>query len=143
MIASEPERYGFESIKNPEWEFPSDFVELRKSIRLSDIAKNLKVPLHLVKHWNPELRRDYTPPLSPNDTYLLRVPSKFKNRMLASISNIKPQKPPKLHLHKVARGETFSSIARKYKIRLSKLRSYNPNISPRRLAVGKSVRVPF
>ena len=40
------------------------------------------------------------------------------------------------------RGETLSTIAAKYDVSVSALRRANGNIDPRRLSVGRSLRVP-
>lgn len=44
--------------------------------------------------------------------------------------------------HKVAKGETLSGIARKYKVTLSNLRSWNPKITnPNRIYIGQIINV--
>jgi tetratricopeptide (TPR) repeat protein len=44
--------------------------------------------------------------------------------------------------HKVQAGETPSSIARKYKVKLEALMAANPGLNPRRMQVGQSLTIP-
>jgi len=44
--------------------------------------------------------------------------------------------------HRVQSGDTLSSIARKYKVRLDALMSANPDLDPRRMQVGQVLNLP-
>jgi len=44
--------------------------------------------------------------------------------------------------HRVAAGETPSSIARKYNVKLDALIAANPGLDPRRMQVGQTLKVP-
>ncbi|MCF7669153.1 MAG: LysM peptidoglycan-binding domain-containing protein [Verrucomicrobia bacterium] len=44
--------------------------------------------------------------------------------------------------HTVKQGDTFSSIARRYGIKLEDLISKNPGINPRRLQLGQEIKIP-
>lgn len=47
-----------------------------------------------------------------------------------------------LRTHTVKPGETPSSIARKYQVKLNALLSANPDLNPRRMQVGQTLNVP-
>lgn len=49
---------------------------------------------------------------------------------------------PALRLHSVKAGDTPTSIARKYAIKLDALMAANPTLEPKRMKVGQSVRIP-
>lgn len=50
--------------------------------------------------------------------------------------------PTGLRTHIVRAGETPSSIARKYGVRLEALLAANPGLNPRRLQIGQSLNIP-
>jgi tetratricopeptide (TPR) repeat protein len=50
--------------------------------------------------------------------------------------------PTTSRTHKVQSGETPSSIARKYQVKLDKLLAANPGLDPKRMRVGQLVNIP-
>jgi LysM repeat protein len=49
---------------------------------------------------------------------------------------------PSARTHTIARGDTLSSISRRYAVSLESLRAANPGVDERRLQVGKTLRIP-
>lgn len=137
-IVNNAEKYGFIIPKKKHRLF--DMTELKavkKNIPISLIANRLNVDSALIKKLNPELKRNATP-RNFSGTYYLRIPKSqyayklddVSNREVASFSKPESRKeinrrtaftPVKENLikvkfHKVRRGETLFSIARKYEM---------------------------
>ncbi len=123
MIAKDPERYGFDvSYENP-WLY--DEVEIKRATYLSAIAKNAGISLKELKFHNPELKRDITPPRAPG--YKIKLPPGRKTTFLANYS---PDEEVEVVVgrsfkHRVRRGETITSIARKYGVGIDLLLETN------------------
>lgn len=50
--------------------------------------------------------------------------------------------PGGIRSHVIAEGETFSSVANRYGVPLSKVLDANPDVDPRRLRVGQEIKIP-
>ncbi|MEO2055807.1 MAG: LysM peptidoglycan-binding domain-containing protein [Nitrospira sp.] len=119
LIAKDPEKYGFH-VKYEE-PVPHEEVIIRQVTYLSSIAKASNISLKELKTFNPELKRSITPPnLS---IYRLKLPVGRKEIFLANFSPEKEKKVVigKTFKHRVRRGETVSSIARKYGVSMQAL----------------------
>lgn len=146
ILAKHPEKHGFEVKKDPAKMIPHEGVNLDKPVDLAEVAKKLKIPLRQIKYWNPELRKNITPPQSQlaafGGAYHLRLPAEH----VEQFESIKPQlaliEVKDILLHKVKGGDTLYQIARKYKVPVKKLLKLNPNLSPRTLRIGKQIAVP-
>jgi LysM repeat protein len=57
-------------------------------------------------------------------------------------SNVNSSTSATARQHRVAAGETPSSIARKYNVKLDALLAANPGLDPRRMQVGQTLKVP-
>ncbi len=119
MIAKNPEKYGFFIEYHPP--FTYDEVEIPKAAALKTIAKAAGVTVAEVKAYNPELKKEMTPPGYPR--YRLKLPTGTRETFLA---NFTPNsgKEPKIsdaQKHRISRGETLSSIARKYDVSVGSL----------------------
>lgn len=140
-VVNNAEKYGFTIPKKAHHLFDrTELKPIKKNIPLNVIANRLNVDLNLLKKLNPELRRSATPRHLAG-TYYLRVPKTQYNyrlielegdrdivakmsrpesrkeihRRTANVEVVAPvtQKPSR---HKVLRGETLFSIARKFKL---------------------------
>ncbi len=123
MIAKEPERYRFDVRYEAPWQY--DEVEIKRATYLSSIAKNAGVSLKELKSYNPELKRDITPPRTPG--YRIKLPLGKKKVFLANYS---PEQEAEVVVgrdfkHRVRRGETMTSIARRYGVSIDLLLETN------------------
>ncbi|MBI5583641.1 MAG: transglycosylase SLT domain-containing protein, partial [Deltaproteobacteria bacterium] len=112
LIAKEPEKYGFTDIPYyPPMAFEE--VSLPGAIELKDVAAAAGTDLTTLVDLNPELKRWITPP--NGGEYQLRIPAGVKNRLLENYAQLtKPKPRPIFAHHKVKKGESFSTIARRY-----------------------------
>lgn len=150
-IAKEPEKYGFEDL---EYHSPLDFatVWVPGSTELEVVAKASGVETSVVTDLNPHLTRGRTPtsraygvrvPTESRAAFEAQFPALYRESRLARAREAKKPAPKVAHAtHRVRSGETFTHIARRYGISVSALRSANSNVSPRRLLVGQTLRLP-
>lgn len=81
-------------------------------------------------------------PVSPRPNAAVN-PSSDERRPLVSTSSAPAVPAPRSYLqYTVRRGETMSTIARRYGLPLRTLLSANPNVNPNRLNVGQVIRIP-
>ncbi len=113
IIAKDPERFGFADIDYQE-PIEFDIVKTDKPLDLKTVAHELKVSLDELKLLNPELLRGVTPP--SEETYELRVPKGYQPKFAAVYDRLPESSKAQWTRHRVRRGETISSIARKYGI---------------------------
>jgi len=130
-VVNNAEKYGFILPKKAHRIFDlTELKPIKKNTSLSIVADKLSINVHLLKKLNPELKR-YTTPRFVSGNYLLRVPSsKYSYRLndleakgLSAMIQDRPEPRREItrrtaefipRQHKVKRGETLLSIARKY-----------------------------
>ncbi|MEM6644861.1 MAG: LysM peptidoglycan-binding domain-containing protein, partial [Bacteroidota bacterium] len=122
LTASNPEAFGLQRPEpGPRYEY--DFVPVRGSLTLKQVAEMVKSDEETIQALNPELRRNAIPPTQ--GMYTLRVPLSTGNQFLAAYQLLpEEQKQPALE-HSVRRGDTLGAIARRYGITVSQLRRMN------------------
>jgi len=126
--------------QNPLHPIPYKTFEIQKQIRLADIAKEIQVSTDVLKTLNPELRYSLLPP----ETYQLRIPENKAEAFLASLDKINTTyAPPELFVyHKIRRGETLSSIAKRYRTSVSAISRANNIGRTHRIYAGKVLKIP-
>jgi len=142
LIARNPEKYGFGDIV---YESPVDHdeVTITGALKLETAARLAQSTTEAIKELNPALRRDYTPP--NEEGFVLRVPA-GKGEIFAQAYETLPESEKKAKVrivtHKVRRGETLASIARRYRQKVTQLMEMN-NLKSRRLRVGQELIIAF
>ncbi len=139
-IVKNLEKYGI-SVQKPLAPIAYEVFEVNKKLRLADISKAAGIPLSALKELNPELRYATLPP----EKYQLRVPREKATGFLASIESLKPtayEPGPAYVYHRVRKGETLSSIARKCNSSVRSIARANKIRSTSRIYVGKLLKVP-
>ena len=112
LIAKSPEKYNFTNIEyeNP---FLWASVKIPSGVDLRSVADVINVDKDELLILNSELRRGITPP--QDDGYEIKVPPQSKDLLLAKVHELKSQKLNKYFVtHRVRRGDTIGSIARRY-----------------------------
>jgi len=142
VISKAPEIFGFDNIeKDPPFEF--DAVEVHPYTSLKTVAKCSGVDITEIRELNPEILRDRVP-LGENK-YTLRIPKGSQDKFLAEYANVPIEKyePPRLSSVRVRRGDTFSGIADRNRVSISRLRAANPHITNiNRLQIGQRINIP-
>lgn len=137
IIAKNPGTYGFRVNFAPPLTYET--VVIDRSFHLETIAEGMGVPVEHLKRLNPELRLWQVPP----DGYTLKIPIGARPRFLAwrGVPQPAPQ-PLELALHTVRRGETISSIARRYGVSVDDIVAENEIRRPNRLKIGQVLFIP-
>lgn len=138
IIAKQPEKYGF----YPNYDEPLQWetVEVSKCVSLSNISLKTDISVASLELLNPELIRGLTPPNYKN--YKLRVPVGKKNGLLVAYDNIPSEKNTNWVRHKVRRGETVSTLARKYGVSMSSVVSANSLGRRYKIYAGQTLLIP-
>jgi len=112
IIAKNPLRYGF----SLEYDEPLQYEEstVEGSVDLHVIAEAAGISFADLKALNPELKREITPPTSPE--YLIKLPKGTKETFLKQYGDLPPDKKFRGTPYRVKRGETLSTIAKKFGI---------------------------
>ncbi len=147
-IVSDPKKYGLEDI-SPEAPLTFETIDIFRNIHLKHVAEATDTPLSYLKLLNPELRLDIT----PAEGYTLRIPPGTRDLLLSKLDEIpdasepstetspKPDIKPSTHL--VAKGETLSSIAKKYGIPTSEIAKLNKIPQSAHLKPGTALFLPY
>ncbi len=137
-ILNNLEKYNIQA-NNPQQPFQYKICEIKKQVRLKDIAKEIGVKTSVLKELNAELR--YA--LLPTETYQLKIPEDKAELFLAKIDTIKTtySPPPMYVFHRVRKGQTLSGIAKKYRTSVRAISNAN-NIRKHRIYAGKVLKIP-
>jgi len=147
LIAEDPIKYGFTDI---EYEAPLEFeiIEVKNPVDLRIMAQNLEMDYDDLKLLNPKFKGPLAP-LNKDQVLILRVPlGQAQKGVLAAklsqvdMSTIAYYRSEDLMTHKVRRGETLSTIAKRYKTTVAIIRDLNDLKPTRRLRVGQRLDVP-
>lgn len=138
LIAREPEKYGFSNVKyRPPLTF--DEVEVHDATDLQVIAWAAGCKYETLKRLNPELRYWCTPPKVKK--YLAKVPAGSGARCRQRLAGLPPEQRITFRRHKVRRGESLSTIARRYRTSIRPIRELN-NLASNRIRAGSYLVIP-
>ena len=138
IIARNPDRYGFSQEAAEPHQF--DEVIITRPVHFRAIANATGIPYEELRLFNPELRRDATPP--GDESYHLKVPVGTKakvEQLLDRIPTYKfPQLPAKAQFvatgpsrwYKVRVGDTLGKVSKRFRIPVKTLKTKNSLSSP-------------
>ncbi|MBX7231815.1 MAG: LysM peptidoglycan-binding domain-containing protein [Bdellovibrionales bacterium] len=145
LIAKNPAQFGFEKV---DYQAPLAFdtVSLINPISMSKLALKMNVSVDDLQMLNPKFRGDFVPQYRGSET-LIRVPVGMVTLASQSIPEAFSEQPKVLQtadftFYKVKKGDTLSTIARRHRVSLVKLRQLNNYQNKTLLRVGSRVRVP-
>lgn len=132
--------HGFDVVEDGKHHMPLSSVEIDRPISLRETAQQLEISENELRFWNPELTKDITP---PRRTYALRMPEEVKEKFAQIRDQLSSIEVTDIQLHRIHAGETLSSIARRYKVDIAKIRELNPQISAKALKIGREIAIPI
>ncbi len=142
VINKAPELFGFDGIEiEPPLEY--DTVQVHPYTSLSNAAKCAGVTVNDLRELNPELLQNHVPP--GDGSYDLKIPKNTRESFLVAYKNLPVEKyePPRVASVRVRRGDTFSGIADRHRVSISRLRAANPQIKNiNRLSIGQQINIP-
>ena len=115
-------------------------VTVAKQVSLKDAARTIGATEFDLRQINPELRHKILPPRS----YELNVPVGKGETLLAQIDTIGTTSLPRpaYVYHRVRSGETLSTIARRYRTSVSRIKRANNLRSSNYIVAGKRLKIP-
>ncbi|MGH9368783.1 MAG: LysM peptidoglycan-binding domain-containing protein [Thermoanaerobaculia bacterium] len=138
LIAKNPEHYGFRIEYEPLLEYET--VNLNRPVRLRDLAAAKGIVLEELERLNPELRTGVTP--RQPEGYELKVPVGSREAVLVAFAAAPTAPLPGPRRHVVRRGETLASVARRYRVSVTRLAAANALSPKAKLARGEVLVVP-
>jgi len=139
LIVNDPEKYGFEL---PEPLPPVSFerVAVERHVKLADLDSVLRLEKGTLSALNPALRRAVT----PDQSYELKVPPEAAPAFETKLAELPAYVPPKdtYTVHRVRRGETLSTIARRYGSSVNSIVRANNLRSRNRIRAGQRLKIP-
>lgn len=139
-IVSDPEKYDIE-LPEPLPPAATEAMSIARHAKLSDLDNALGIEKGTLSSLNPELRRGTTPATH----YTLRVPqdaaASFETA-LAALPTYAPPPEDTFRRHRVRRGETLSTIARRYRTSVARIARANNLRSRHKIRVGQRLKIP-
>ncbi len=140
LIAKDPGKYGFADI---EYEEPlqCEKVKVPAVTDLRVIARACEILVDELKDLNPELLRWCTPPDNPD--YEIKIPFGRKELFLKNFEALQPVQRFQFKTHIVKKGDTFSGIARFYRVDVAPILEINRVKKTSRLNIGMNLLIPI
>lgn len=139
IIGKHPERYGFTGIDYME-PMKHETVTVSANVGIDVLAKCAGVTVDEFRTFNPHLRRWALPPSPARQT--VHVPTGQSKRFLAALDKIPNTKRLTHKRHKVQKGETLGTIARKYGVSSRSIQTVNKIRNANRISVGVNLVIP-
>ncbi|MCP4578872.1 MAG: LysM peptidoglycan-binding domain-containing protein [Deltaproteobacteria bacterium] len=143
-IINNPKAHGFvlPPVDKP---LTTETVTIDRQVSLKSMAEHIGVSPTILEQLNPSLRHRTTPPRP----YAVRVPEGKRKVILAKLSQIPNWRPPPVRTkykrgtvtHRVRKGETLSTIARRYGTSVKSIMRTNRLKSSRTIQVGWKLKI--
>ncbi|HHQ49192.1 MAG TPA: LysM peptidoglycan-binding domain-containing protein [Acidobacteria bacterium] len=136
IVAKDPDLYGLNPPAEQQWRY--DTVEVPDAVDLQFLAKGLSIPLKTLRELNPAIRRDLTP---AHRTTRIRLPEGMAQPAEALLTSTPRSRWAPRMLHRVHRGDTLSTIARRYGSSVRAIRAAN-GLHSNMIHPGQTLVVP-
>ncbi len=137
LIAKDAPHYGIQA--EPESPVAWDTVKPGRAIDLRLVAETIDVDVETLRALNPSLLRLATP---DDPAFELHLPTGTAERFSAEIADIPADKWVSWRRHRVAAGETLTSIAKKYRVTPKAIADANSLESATGLNTGEKLIIP-
>src|ERR1700730_8727662 len=137
LIAKDAPHYGIQA--EPESPVATDMVKPGRAIDLRLVAETIDVDVETLRTLNPSLLRLATP---DDPAFELHLPLGSAPRFSAEIADIPPDKWVSWRRHRVATGETLTSIAKKYRVTPKAIADANNLEHATALNTGEKLIIP-
>ncbi len=129
-----------------------DTIHLHRDVHFAVVQRETGVPIEQLRQLNPQYRADVIPATS--HSYVITLPSDKMSAFLSHQDSIykfshdtlskqktSPVATTSIIYHKVRKGETFSSIAKKYGVSVTALKQWNGMGKKSTLKVGVRLKI--
>src|SRR5271154_6399812 len=137
LIAKDAAHYGIQPV--PEAPVPSDVVRPGRAIDLRLVAETIDVDVDTLRSLNPALLRLATP---DDPAFELHLPVGAAQKFSAEIADIPADKWVSWRRHRVAEGETLTSIGKKYRVTPTAIAAANNLEHGAALETGEKLIIP-
>ncbi|MGZ8397541.1 MAG: LysM peptidoglycan-binding domain-containing protein [Gemmatimonadales bacterium] len=137
LIAKQPERYGFRMGTAEPAAYDSIIVP--DMTGLDVLARLADTTVAAIRELNPQYLRLATP---PGTRSIVRLPAGHGPMTIAAYAQLPARQRVTFVEHFVARGETLSGIALRYRVSQAMLIASNPKAKSRSLRIGQRIVVP-
>lgn len=146
LIAKNPDKYGFDGI---DYMAPIEFdhVTVNQPVNLRLMAEKMNYNYEDFKALNPKFKGEIAP-LDSENTLGLRIPAgSYEVAMKAAQESFTDKveyiaDSDEIQTYKIRRGDTFSSVARKFRTNVAYLRDLNDFPRKKKLKLGQKIFVP-
>jgi membrane-bound lytic murein transglycosylase D len=139
LIAKQPARYGFDAV-TPLSPLVFDEVTVPDATGLDVLARLADTTVDALLELNPQFVRGITP---PGRAVTVRVPRGAGTLVAGRYDTLPVTDRITFVDHYVARGQTLSDIAKRYRVTVAMLQSANPSLQAHALKVGQRIIVPM
>jgi membrane-bound lytic murein transglycosylase D len=120
IMSKNPANYGIDAII-PDEPLLYDSVELHSLTSLALVSDVLGLPVSELKEYNPALLRDFAPA-----GYKLHIPRGTGPALLSGLELVPSERRASWRLHRANDGDSFASLATRYRTQIPSLQSANP-----------------
>lgn len=146
LIAKNPDKYGFDGI---DYMAPIEFdhISVNQPVNLRVMAEKMNYNYEDFKALNPKFKGEIAP-LDTESTLGLRIPAGSYEVAMAAAKDSFTDKveyiadSDEIQIYKIRRGDTFSSVARKFRTNVAYLRDINDFPRKKKLKLGQKIYVP-
>ncbi len=138
IIGKHPERYGFTGI-DFQPELRRDTIQVEGGMYGLDVlAEAAGVSVDELRNLNPHIRQMATPP----EGTFIHVPKGSGKSFAANVAAIPEEKRLTFREHRVAKGESLGSIAKRYGVSVADLQAANHIRNANLISVGQKLIIP-
>ena len=145
LIGKEPQKYGLDDVERL-LPIAVERVEVPASTRLAVVAAAIGVPAEELREMNPQLLKGATPPGKPVQ---VRIPHGRGDLLAANLPTAEAEpleeqkaEPVVTRSHRVSRGESLSTIARRHGTTVAALQRANDMGRRTSIRAGQVLRLP-
>jgi len=138
-VLSNPEKYGYQYIKGTGYQpiqLERAMVTLSDSTSVVDVAEAAGLTYRQFLIYNPFVQSDTL----PAGSYSFNVPPEQKSSFVAKIEEIKKRYAQQFCYHVVSRGETLTSIAKRYGVSINDIKRWN-QLSSNHVVKGQTLKI--
>ena len=141
FISKNPEKYDFKV--NPDPYFEWDMIEIKKSVKIKDIAKCSGLSTKVLKQYNSELLRDIVY-VNGDKPYMFKMPKGCDPAFDSLFSLIPESKSEGTYIvsHKVKSGESYWLLATRHNTTITAICELNNLDRNKPLRMGKIIKIP-